>query len=396
MDTSFNNERKAYAIDATPYVANMDELFAQTGITNPFAEVDPANYRMNRRGKLSYQQDLAEAQHLAQMQLMMYQNEYNSPSAQRDRMVEAGMNPALHGLSGEPSAGMAGVASPDTSSIPTNGELVQRGLGMVSTVVSMTNALSSGFLGLSKAVTDISGGKIANTGRLAELANTFAPAMLMGVDGISNLENADDWNDVDGRIKHFVDNSGLGRKDRKRLSEFMHRFSMTPDAYNRAYSAYTASGESRAGYAKSLVSPTGVGAEFADLLHALQPLARAEFEIAKHQISGQLYGAQNTEDYNRTFDAVGAAQADNSENKARKGEADIQEIVRKGALSTLDNLKKAMENDKWWAAPALTAIYATLSGVSGPSGSFQSNTTQDTDRYGNPQESRKTQFSLGW
>lgn len=75
-----------------------------TGIFSTFTKEDEARYS----------REMAQAQTLADIEIMKYQNEYNSPVAQAQRMREAGINPDLNGIDnmGSADASAASGASP--------------------------------------------------------------------------------------------------------------------------------------------------------------------------------------------------------------------------------------------------------------------------------------------
>ena len=116
-------------------------------LTNPYTMVDPDDYGLFQ--KRAYQHDLQEAQYAAELQLMMYQNEYNSASSQASRQREAGINPDLAGVSGEAAAGMTGSANPGNINAEHPAETA---LGLVPTVLSLFTGMSSGFFGVSQGI----------------------------------------------------------------------------------------------------------------------------------------------------------------------------------------------------------------------------------------------------
>ena len=120
---------------------------AGTNLINPLQMVDPMDYRRTKRGQQQYQHDLELAKYDAELNLMMYQNEYNSPAEQAKRMREAGMNPELMGLQGTPSAttsGSVGTPAPLPQDTP-----MSIGRGIIDTVLNLTDATLRGYYGLS-------------------------------------------------------------------------------------------------------------------------------------------------------------------------------------------------------------------------------------------------------
>lgn len=76
-----------------------------TGIFGNFTKEDEARYS----------REMAQAQTLADIEIMKYQNEYNSPVAQSQRMREAGINPDLNGIDNMGSAGASAASGASPS-----------------------------------------------------------------------------------------------------------------------------------------------------------------------------------------------------------------------------------------------------------------------------------------
>lgn len=349
----------------------IQSLFDKTGVSNPYSEINPQNYRLNRRGKLQYQQDLAEAQYLAEMQLMMYQNEYNSPAAMAQRQRDAGVNPDLAGIQAAESAGMSGaVTPPDMSSTETN---AQRALGIVDTTLSLMSAAVSGFSGLSSLIRDVNGKDLSNMATMFSAVPAVGDAIgqVYG-EGISNA-GAPQASVIRDYVRHAP------RKYRRSLEKYLTDYMSTPRFSKNIFDADTSMMKSRGENAKTSVDPRYSG-EFSDLQSRFKPLQEAEFEVAKLVLGNEKTKSEKMSAYWINRDMGAQAESENSQAKAAKGEADIQEIVRAGALKTVKNLEKAMDEGKWWATTALSALYASLSGAMNlPSLGFSSNSSQHTD-----------------
>lgn len=352
----------------------IQSLFDKTGVSNPYSEINPQNYRLNRRGKLQYQQDLAEAQYLAEMQLMMYQNEYNSPAAMAQRQRDAGVNPDLAGIQAAESAGMSGaVTPPDMSSTETD---AQRALGIVDTTLSMMAALSTGAIGVAQAGRQLAGADFANMSQALGSVPAIGDALggLFGLDHGAAGFSADDYRSV---IHDFTRHAP--RKYRRSLYRYLTHYMRTPQYMRNIYNSEAASAEAKGRYAKSQVDPRTRG-DVEDIMKSLKPMSEAEFKVAEELINTEKTKAEKMSAYWMARDMGAQAESENSQAQAAKGEADIQEIVRAGALKTVKNLEKAMDEGKWWATTALSALYASLSGAMNlPSLGFSSNSSQHTD-----------------
>lgn len=83
-------------------------------------------------------------------------------------------------------------------------------------------------------------------------------------------------------------------------------------------------------------------------------------------------------------DMGASAEKENAQDKAETGQAEIMEIIRAGALKSVRKLEKAMDDGKWWASTALSAIYASLMGLSPslPSVSHETKSSVRENQYG--------------
>lgn len=353
----------------------IQSLFDKTGVSNPYSEINPQHYRLNRRGKLQYQQDLAEAQYLAEMQLMMYQNEYNSPEAMAHRQRDAGQNPDLAGIQAAESAGMSGaVTPPDMAGTETNG---QRALGIVDTTLSMMAALSSGAIGVAQAGRKLAGSDFANMsqafGAVPAIGDALGGIFGLGA-GSGNGVEADQYKSV---VRDFTRHAP--RKYRRSLERYLTHYMQTPQYMRNVYDSMASRAEAKGRFAKTEVDPRTRG-DVSSIMTALKPMSEAEFKVAELLLDTEKSKAEKMSAYWMNRDMGAQAESENSQAQAAKGEADIQEIVRAGALKTVKNLEKAMDEGKWWATTALSALYAALSGAMNlPSLGFSSNSSQHTD-----------------
>lgn len=340
---------------SAPSLSDFNELFGSTGLSNPLSAIDPTDYKLNRRGKMMYQHDLSAAQYAAELQLMMYQNAYNSPTAQAQRQREAGINPDLAGVSGESAAGMQGnVSTPDASGIKTNFEQV---LGIVDTTMSIFGAMSSGIFGVASGINALQGQKLGNlqkalgmVGPVGGMVADLSPIRGDSTKGFDSLAHVDS----------FL--SGIPRKYRGVVGQYLTEFVGSRPYQSRQFQGGADLNKSRGAFASSEVDPTLSG-DLEDLMAALKPIQEAEFRIAKQLLSSRESEAEQRASYWSRRDLGAQADSENSQDAAAKGEADIQEIIRSGALKTVGYLEKEMQNGKWWASTALAALYASISGA---------------------------------
>lgn len=338
-----------------------------SGLMNPYSVVNSDDYGIfNQR---EYQHDLQEAQYAAELQMMQYQNEYNSPEAQANRQREAGINPDLAGVSGEQAAGMQGTASPANITAETG---LEKALGLTSTIVSVMSGLMDGALGASHKLAEIDRTTLDNFQRAAGLAKPIGDA-LGGVYGESLAEEPEVQ---DFALENYL--RKIPKRYRGSLRAFAKDYMQTPEFRRNVYAQDTATAKARGENAEISVDPRYNG-DFSELQAALKPLKEAEFELAKELLKGEKSKAEKMSSYWMNRDMGASAEKENAQDKSEKGQAEIMEIIRAGALKSVRKLEKAMDDGKWWASTALSAIYASLMGLS-PSLPSVSHSTQSSHR----------------
>lgn len=388
---NFYNMPNTYSPD--PAIRRRKQLLASpsdsTGIMNPFDVIDSDNYGIF--DKRAYQHDLQEAQYAAELQMMMYQNEYNSPTAQAQRQREAGINPDLAGVSGESAAGMQGNANPAniTAEDPTSTML-----GLVPTVMSLITGLSSGIFGVSQGVQQLEAGKLDN---LRKSLGLIQPAG----DMIGAL-NADSSVGGDGQMQFSaladVDTflKKVPRRYRKTLGQYLTNYVGSPQYMSGIYDRLAGRNQSKGNYAKTEVDPTMSG-DVTDIMETMRPLQEAEFEVAKIVLGNEKTKGEKMSAYWMNRDLGASAETENAQDAANKGQAEIMDVIRAGALKTVKQLEKAMDDGKWWASTALSALYAAMQGlVNTPSFSSSSNSHTGADKHGNPTESTSRSWNFGF
>ncbi|MBQ8900030.1 MAG: hypothetical protein IJY72_03660 [Akkermansia sp.] len=334
--------------------SNVGKTTADVGLMNPYLEVGRPN-ESGLFGQKDYQHDLQAATDAAELQLMRYQNEYNSYYAQAQRMREAGFNPDLLGASGESAAGMQGGASPANINAPTAAESA---IGFTSTVLSIISGLADGALGAAHKIEDLNQKELS--GFIKALG--IVPGIGDTADDISSSETNTSvtYNQaVEDLIK------SAPRRDRGMLRDYTRKYFSTDTMLTSHYGRMTNKLNARGAYARTAVSPaTNENAGVKELMECLEPVQKAEFEVTKELLKGEKSKAEKMSAYWMNKDMGLQAEMENSQAAAEKGQADIMETIRQGALQSIGKLEKAMEAGKWWEATALSAIYASLQGMS--------------------------------
>lgn len=352
---------------------NVGKTTADVGLMNPYLEVGRPN-EYGIFGQKDYQHNLQAATYAAELQLMQYQNEYNSYGAQAQRMREAGVNPDLLGVSGESAAGMQGAANPANVNAPTAAESA---IGFTSTVLSIFSGLADGALGAAHKIEDLNqkelSGFIKALGIVPGIGDTADDIMSSEINAGMSYNQA-----VEDLIK------SAPRRYRGMLRDYTRKYFATDTMLTGHYGRRANKLNARGAYAKTAVSPaTNENAGVNELMECLEPIQKAEFELTKKMLKGENSKAEKMSAYWMNKDMGLQAEMENSQAAAEKGQADILETIRKGALQSIGKLEKAMEAGKWWAAPALSAIYASLQGMSVlPSISHDSSTQSRSNERG--------------
>lgn len=131
----------------------------ETGVTNPYSALDPYSYGFSRREKMRYQQDLQQAIWESELQMRNYQEDYDSPINQAQRLREAGINPNLEGVEPGSSVGMNHSGVNPMENISTNGEIAMNAFNGLTSILSTAMGISTGLSSIANTRLDIAGKK---------------------------------------------------------------------------------------------------------------------------------------------------------------------------------------------------------------------------------------------
>lgn len=122
---------------------DIGQVTSRDQFIDPYALVNPANYRKTRAGQAQYNSDLQQAQLYLEMQQAAYKEWYESPEQQAIRDREAGINPALVGL-GDSEAGQAALnPSSPIADQETTGQVVTRSVDSISGLIGTAASLAA-------------------------------------------------------------------------------------------------------------------------------------------------------------------------------------------------------------------------------------------------------------
>lgn len=257
---------------------NKAPMFADNdlGLMNPFSEINPDDYGLFEKRK--YQHDLQAAQYAAELQLMQYQNQYNSAEQQAQRQREAGINPDIAGVSGEAAAGMQGNASPANIDPASPAE---QAIGLTSTILSVFSGLADGALGAVHKIQDLDDKRLSGFRRAMGLVQPIGDT-LGSIYG-AGLSTADPEM-VDFAVDDFV--KRVPRRYRGMLRHFAKEYTQTPQFLTGVYGADTKMMKAHGENVATAVDPQYRG-DAEELMEALKPIKEAEFEIVKENLRGE-------------------------------------------------------------------------------------------------------------
>lgn len=327
----------------------------ETGVFNPMDYIDHADYRMNRRGKLQYEQDLAQIEYLAQLRQQEFALEYQDPVNDVKRQREAGLNPDLVGLSGSTApSGPAGVSPTGIGGVPSNTDKAMQAFNLIASVSDMTKQFLSGGLQLSNMFMS----------NIQNEANTIS--------SLFSLQDTADYRNID------LSQVPLSRATKRKLEKLpsshlgtMHRMKGSSDIYNASSSYMESMAKHWEHTLNPLYNPSGRYDEFGFSQGATpeqwsniwKPLAEFAYKAFGHSKSSEYSRSKSEDDYWNTTDdngrSIGAVKADTEiATQTESGNAsEFMSNLRQPIREVAKNLKKEADKGSAWANFALIALY---------------------------------------
>lgn len=229
--------------------------------------------------KAQEQYNLAGAEYNAQLEQLASEEAYNSPLQQAARMREAGLNPDLTGVSGEPASEFDNQQQSPDVSVGTD----VNPLDVVKSIGSAFMSTMSGTIALLNDVNLLKQAKIATD----EKDLDFGSKMIQFFkDTDSYFRDPDDVND-DGSLNPYlkVNNVGMtlfhSNRNRKRFIDFRDKVSgslLDLTTGNKSYDDFAKSAESL-GFSMSQPWFNGFGLTAKDVADFLRPLSRAQMDL---------------------------------------------------------------------------------------------------------------------
>lgn len=357
------------------------------------------------------------AEYDAQMALMQYQNEYNSPSAQAARMREAGLNPDLQGIGDVAQAAMPGddpsTPMQSTGAEGTASELANFCMNAFTTALGITQGLQ----GMAGVHLDNVMKKVSIDKGISDFAKEMWPYMLpespdpSAGDGLDLYANPTSWKAA--ALSNAQKFAGRIRpRYRKQMIETMQQYWESGPGQAESYDAWKKRVQERRGYYSER------GTFYSDVDDVLQdivdPLVQMSQKIFSQNQSTQLaegQAAQNVAEYQEKLyddnglDPRAESAARNSQNALTDTNASAVNTLNESVNDIIQNLQRTAKNESGLkgalanvALVLMASVRLWLANVGMPSISSSSSQSSGTG-YGNGHfvnQAHSSGFSLGF
>lgn len=298
-------------------------------ISNPYSELPRSqtpwdrlvNWFGFRSGydKAQEQYNLAGAEYNAQLEQLASEEKYNSPAEQAQRMREAGLNPDLTGVSGEPASEFDNQQeSPDVSA------------GLDFNPLDIINSIGHGFIGtISGTIGILQDMNLLNQSRIAldskdlEFSNQMIDFFKNSDSYFRSQYDVSDNGDLDFTVSAPL----LGKRSplfhsnaaRKRFNKFRGQAENSLLGLTQQFKSYDDFLKSATDFGTSLSKPYISG--FAsltpsDIAQVLRPLSKAQFDLTLAQVKAD--NAKAYKDYHKDgFEGDAYADLNNNPNNAK-------------------------------------------------------------------------------
>lgn len=287
----------------------------------------------------------------SQVAQMDFQNDYNSPVAQSERMSLAGLNPNLNGGQSIDPGNSKGL--PEDTSLPmvSTGDdaqimnIANSCLSAFSTAVGIVGSIQ----GITRNRLDNTMQSIQNEGALASLVQDVAGSFLPDSPDPAGMVNDFDWKSQ--ALKSAQRFAGkLPKKLQPKFIDYVQQYWESAVGQSKSYDDFTKRVNSRRGY--YLESQTNYD-EFDDVLKIIaEPLAELAEKTYKSGLERQeaenkaaIAGAQTEQEYQSELDGSLMADAQNSENQVTKETNESIGALREATNKIIQGLKSASNED---------------------------------------------------
>ena len=330
---------------------------ASNTIQNPYDSISKKWNNATKQWKrdAAKEANIKGAEFDADLALLDYQNEYNSPTAKAERMRAAGLNPDLVGIDGVPdSSGLSGVSSP--MSTPMSGaDTADFWLSNSQNILASAMQFAQQMQSMRASALDNDIKNLDYVKALQSLKDDVSSSSLFG-----KFLNPDE------EFSSSLFTSGLSKRNRKRFNNSF----ITSDSfsrYNKRINDYASSAIS-AGESLALGNLRGNGSfDPADMASGYKDVAEFLEQVQKYSASADAHQEKYRSDYYSNSSGSLDARIDAENNQinldtnrdnynSSKGNKEIDKYFS-------ELVSKLRKNDNWWSDAILMALYGMKSGA---------------------------------
>ena len=330
---------------------------ASNTIQNPYDSISKKWNNATKQWKrdAAKEANIKGAEFDADLALLDYQNEYNSPTAKAERMRAAGLNPDLVGIDGvSDSSGLSGVSSP--MSVPQSGtDSAQFWLSNSQNILSSAMQFAQQMESMRSTSLDNDIKNINYVKALQSLKDDSTASSMFG-----SFVNPDEIFDLS------LFTSGLSKRNQKRFRKLMPS-SGSYTGYNKRLNDYASSAIS-AGESLALGSLRGNGGfDPSDMAKGYIDVAEFLEKVQKYSASADAYQEKYRSDYYKNSSGSLDASIDSQNNQVNR------DILKDNYDSSKGNkeidkffselVSKLRSNDNLWSDALLMVLYGMKSGA---------------------------------
>lgn len=344
-----------YPFDTNFLIMAIDN--ASNTIQNPYDSISKKWNNATKQWKrdAAKEANIKGAEFDADLALLDYQNQYNSPTAKAERMRAAGLNPDLLGIDGvSDSSGLSGVCSP--MSTPTTG------IDTADFWLSNSQNILTSAMQFAQQMQSMRASALDN-----DIKNLdYVKALQSLKDDVSSSSLFGKFLNPYEEFSSSLFTSGLSKRNRKRFNKSF----ITSDSfsrYNKRINDYASSAIS-AGESLALGNLRGNGSfDPADMASGYKDVAEFLEQVQKYSASADAYQEKYRSDYYENSSGSLDASIDAENNQinldtnrdnysSSKGNKEIDKYFS-------ELVSKLRKNDNWWSDALLMALYGMKSGA---------------------------------
>lgn len=344
-----------YPFDTNFFVMAIDT--ASNTIQNPYDSIAKKWNNATKQWKrdAAKEANIKGAEFAADLSLLDYQNQYNSPEAKAERLRAAGINPDLVGLDGvSDSSGLSGVTG-SMGAPRSSSDSAQFWLSNSQNILTTAMQFAQQMQSLRSSSLDNDIKNINFVKSLQSMKDDISSSSLFGA-----FLNPNDFPDS----SFFT--SGLSKRNHKRLRKLMPS-SQAYTSYNKRVNDYVSSSID-AGESLAIGSLRGNGGfDPSDMAKGYKDVAEFLEKVQKYSASADAYQEKYRSDYYKNSSGSLDASIDSQNNQVNR------DILKDSYDSSKGNkeidkffselVSKLRKNNNWWSDAIMMALYGMKSGA---------------------------------